>query len=100
MFTLIKGWFWRASQSYSPVRFNRHIECVSGRQQGRGGCREGTSGAGGEAEAQQEPWGQGYGLSLRKSQGSSGRCSPLTTQSRLTHRSAHTHINAVNDYFW
>lgn len=61
-----------------------------GCQQGRGGRREGASGAGGEAEAQQEPWGQGHGLGLRKSQGSSGRRSPLTTQPLLTHRSAHT----------
>lgn len=70
---------------------NRVCVCLSGCQQGRGGCRERASGAGGEAETRQEPRGQGHGLSLRKSQGSSGRGSPLTTQPRCTHRSAHTH---------
>lgn len=72
--------------------------CLSGCQQSRGGCREGASGAGGEAETQQEPRGQGHGLSLRKSQGSSGRGGPLTTQPRRTHRSArtHTHTSKMN----
>ena len=80
-----------------PEKKNNNCLCVclSGCQQGRGGCRERASGAGGEAETQQEPRGQGHGLSLRKSQGSSGRGSPLTTQPRCTYRSAHTHLSST-----
>lgn len=81
----------------TPFRLMEHLiktfvtkscVCLSGSQQGCGRCREGASGAGGEAEAQQESWGQRHGFGLGKSQGSAGCCSPLTTQPHLTHRSA------------
>ncbi|CAG05944.1 unnamed protein product [Tetraodon nigroviridis] len=42
--------------------------------------------AGGAAEAKQEPRGQRHGLSLRKSQGSTGCGSPLPAEPHLTHR--------------